>query len=106
MVDIAVSPLVMKDAVLNFPTDNYSAAASAITCTPTVSAITWTGLALNTVTDASAALDAQGTYVVFGEITEGLDVAEAMLALAPAQGDTPTEEIVLERVEITETPAS
>ena len=25
----------------------------------------------------SAALDAQGTYVVFGEITEGLDVAEA-----------------------------
>jgi len=59
-----------------------------------------------TVTDAAAALDAQGTYVVFGEITEGLDVAEAMLALAPADGDTPTEEIVLERVEITETPAT
>ncbi len=59
-----------------------------------------------TVTDASAALDAQGTYVVFGEITEGLDVAEAMLALAPPEGDTPTEEIVLERVEITETSAS
>lgn len=59
-----------------------------------------------TVTDAAAALDAQGTYVVFGEITEGLDVAEAMLALAPAEGDTPTEEIVLERVEITEAPAS
>ena len=59
-----------------------------------------------TVTDASAALDAQGTYVVFGEVTEGLDVAEAMLALAPAEGDTPTEEIVVERVEITENPAS
>lgn len=59
-----------------------------------------------TVTDAAAALDAQGTYVVFGEITEGLDVAEAMLALAPTDGDTPTEEIVLERVEITETAAS
>ena len=28
-------------------------------------------------TDAAAALDAQGTYVVFGEVTEGLDIAEA-----------------------------
>ena len=43
---------------------------------------------------------------MFGEITEGLDVAEEILALAPPEGDTPTEEIVLERVEITETPAS
>jgi len=55
-----------------------------------------------TVTDAAAALDAQGTYVVFGEVTEGLDVAEQMLALAPASGDTPTETITVERVEITE----
>jgi cyclophilin family peptidyl-prolyl cis-trans isomerase len=55
-----------------------------------------------TVTDAAAALDAQGTYVVFGEVTEGLDIAEQMLALAPASGDTPTETITVERVEITE----
>ena len=51
----------------------------------------------------SAQLDALGSYVVFGEIIEGLDVAEAILGLAPEQGDTPTEEVVLERVEITRT---
>ncbi|MET0325230.1 MAG: peptidylprolyl isomerase [Ilumatobacteraceae bacterium] len=55
-----------------------------------------------TVTDASAALDAQGTYVVFGEVTEGLEITEQMLALAPASGDTPTETITVERVEITQ----
>ncbi|MET0578053.1 MAG: peptidylprolyl isomerase [Ilumatobacteraceae bacterium] len=55
-----------------------------------------------TVTDAAAALDAQGTYVVFGEVTEGLEITEQMLALAPASGDTPTETITVERVEITQ----
>jgi cyclophilin family peptidyl-prolyl cis-trans isomerase len=50
----------------------------------------------------SAQLDSIGTYVVFGEIVEGMDVAESILALAPEEGDTPTEEVVLERVEITQ----
>ena len=55
-----------------------------------------------TVNDAAAALDAQGTYVVFGQVTEGLDVLEGVLALAGSDGDTPTEDVVLETVEITE----
>ena len=56
------------------------------------------------VNDAAAALDAQGTYVVFGEVTEGLDVLEGVLALAGgADGQTPTEDVILETVEITET---
>jgi cyclophilin family peptidyl-prolyl cis-trans isomerase len=51
----------------------------------------------------AAALDAQGTYVVFGEITEGLDVAQGILALAGGDdGQTPTREVALETVEITE----
>jgi cyclophilin family peptidyl-prolyl cis-trans isomerase len=50
----------------------------------------------------AAALDAQGTYVVFGEITEGLDVAESILALAGDDGQTPSREVTLETVEITE----
>ncbi|MGZ4710979.1 MAG: peptidylprolyl isomerase [Acidimicrobiales bacterium] len=33
-----------------------------------------------TVTDASSSLDAQGTYVVFGDVTSGLDVLEKILA--------------------------
>ena len=48
-------------------------------------------------------LDAQGTYVVFGEITEGLEIAEAILALSGEDGQTPTREVALETVEITET---
>ena len=56
------------------------------------------------VNDAAAALDAQGTYVVFGQVTEGLDVLEEVLALAGGpDGQTPTEDVVLETVEITET---
>jgi cyclophilin family peptidyl-prolyl cis-trans isomerase len=55
------------------------------------------------VNDAAAALDAQGTYVVFGQVTEGLDVLEGVLALAGADGQTPTEDVILETVEITET---
>jgi cyclophilin family peptidyl-prolyl cis-trans isomerase len=56
-----------------------------------------------TVGPNSAQLDALGSYVVFGEIVEGMNVAEAILALAPEEGDTPTEEVVLERIEITQT---
>jgi cyclophilin family peptidyl-prolyl cis-trans isomerase len=49
-----------------------------------------------------ANLDAQGTFVVFGEITEGLDVAESILALSGEDGQTPSREVTLETVEITE----
>jgi cyclophilin family peptidyl-prolyl cis-trans isomerase len=49
-----------------------------------------------------ANLDAQGTYVVFGEISEGLDVAEAILALSGDDGQTPSREVTVETVEITE----
>lgn len=49
-----------------------------------------------------ANLDAQGTYVVFGEITEGLEVAQSILALSGDDGQTPSREVTLETVEITE----
>jgi cyclophilin family peptidyl-prolyl cis-trans isomerase len=49
-----------------------------------------------------ANLDAQGTYVVFGEISEGLDVAQSILALSGDDGQTPSREVTLETVEITE----
>ena len=47
-------------------------------------------------------LGSAGTYVPFGQVTEGLDVLTEILALAGADGDTPTEDVVLEQVEITE----
>jgi cyclophilin family peptidyl-prolyl cis-trans isomerase len=40
--------------------------------------------------------------VVFGEITEGLDVAQSILALSGDDGQTPSREVTLETVEITE----
>jgi cyclophilin family peptidyl-prolyl cis-trans isomerase len=49
-----------------------------------------------------ANLNAQGTYVVFGEITEGLDVAQAILGLSGDDGQTPSREVTLDTVEITE----
>jgi peptidyl-prolyl cis-trans isomerase B (cyclophilin B) len=48
-------------------------------------------------------LDAQGTYVVFGEITEGLDVAQSILDLSGSDSQTPTREVRVDTVEITET---
>ena len=57
-----------------------------------------------TLGDDASSLNQLGTYVVFGDVTEGLDVAQAMLALAASpEDDTPTEEIIVERVEIIET---
>lgn len=41
------------------------------------------------VDEAVSALDAQGTYVVFGEVTEGLDVLEQILASHQDQPDNP-----------------
>jgi cyclophilin family peptidyl-prolyl cis-trans isomerase len=49
-----------------------------------------------------ANLDAQGTYVVFGEVTEGLEVAQSILALSGDDGQAPTREVEVETVEITE----
>jgi cyclophilin family peptidyl-prolyl cis-trans isomerase len=52
----------------------------------------------------SSNLDAAGTYVKFGTITEGLDVAQNILALANSPtDDTLKEPVVVQRIEITET---
>jgi cyclophilin family peptidyl-prolyl cis-trans isomerase len=51
----------------------------------------------------ASSLDAQGTYVVFGEVTEGLDVVQSILGLAGDDGQTPTREVTLDSVEISET---
>lgn len=40
-------------------------------------------------TDACSGLDAQGIYIEFGQTTTGLEVLEAILALAPASGEGP-----------------
>ncbi|MDQ3737959.1 MAG: peptidylprolyl isomerase [Actinomycetota bacterium] len=47
-------------------------------------------------------LDQQGTYVKFGTITEGLDVAEGILGLSGDDGQTPTKDVAVETVTITE----
>ena len=52
----------------------------------------------------ASALDAQGTYVTFGHVTEGLDVVKAILALAGGgtDGQTPTRPVTVNSVTITE----
>jgi cyclophilin family peptidyl-prolyl cis-trans isomerase len=54
------------------------------------------------VDDAVSALDNQGTYVVFGKVSEGLDVAETILGLAGGgdDGQTPTRDVTLNSVTI------
>jgi peptidyl-prolyl cis-trans isomerase B (cyclophilin B) len=54
------------------------------------------------VTDPPATPDPTGTYVVFGTITEGLDVARAIRALGGDDG-APSRDVTVESVEITET---
>ena len=49
----------------------------------------------------AAALDAQGTYVVFGEVTEGLEIVQTIIASVDGNGPPP-EEIRVETVTITE----
>jgi cyclophilin family peptidyl-prolyl cis-trans isomerase len=52
----------------------------------------------------SSQLDAAGTYVKFGTVTEGLDVAQQILALANSPtDDTMKEPVVVQKIEITET---
>lgn len=58
-----------------------------------------------------SALDAQGTYVTFGHVTEGLDVLEEILALneddpESGLGGRPSREVVVESVTIEEEEAA
>ena len=50
-------------------------------------------------------LDSYGSYVVFGRITDGLDVAQAITALG-TPGGTPTRPFALDTVTITQSPGS
>jgi peptidyl-prolyl cis-trans isomerase B (cyclophilin B) len=57
--------------------------------------------------DKASALDAQGTYVVFGNVTEGQDVLDAILALNEDDpesqlGGAPSRDVVINSVTITE----
>lgn len=66
-----------------------------------------TGQYFFTVTDDASALDGQGTYVVFGQVTEGLDVLEAVLASHAGEpgsrlGGSPDPDVVVESVTVVE----
>jgi len=52
----------------------------------------------------ASALDAQGTYVTFGKVTEGLDIGKNILALAGGgtDGQTPTRPVTVDSVTIQE----
>jgi peptidyl-prolyl cis-trans isomerase A (cyclophilin A) len=43
-----------------------------------------------------------GRHTIFGEVTEGYDVVEAISKLATGTQDRPVEEVVLERIDVTE----
>ncbi|MEU4361200.1 hypothetical protein [Promicromonospora sp. NPDC023987] len=55
MVAITVEPFILRDVDLMIGTDNYEAHTSQVEFTPTVSAVSWTGLANNTVTSQTTA---------------------------------------------------
>ena len=60
-----------------------------------------------TITDAASLLDSQGTYVVFGEVVEGFEVLEAILASHADDpdnplGGSPDPEVTIVSVTITE----
>jgi len=42
-----------------------------------------------------------GKHTIFGEVTEGYDVVEAIVTARTGANDRPAQDIVLERVEIT-----
>ena len=53
----------------------------------------------------ASVLDSQGTYVTFGKITKGLDVAQAILALNSGEGDlggAPSKPVKIDTLVITE----
>jgi cyclophilin family peptidyl-prolyl cis-trans isomerase len=54
------------------------------------------------VTDACSNLDSQGIYVKFGRTTQGLDILEAILALAPPREGPPTTPVTVNSVTIEE----
>ncbi len=58
------------------------------------------------VNEQTSLLDNQGTYVVFGETSEGLEVLEAVLALnedsGGGLGGAPSRDVVVEKIEILE----
>ena len=41
-------------------------------------------------------------HTIFGEVTEGMDVVNAIVTVATASGDRPKQDVILERVEIEE----
>ncbi|CAM9806086.1 unnamed protein product, partial [Phaeothamnion confervicola] len=49
-----------------------------------------------------ANLDNQGTYVTFGHVTKGIEVVKAILGLAGADGQTPTRDVTVTSITITE----
>ena len=57
-----------------------------------------------TVTDKASSLDAQGTYVVFGTVTKGLDILQMILASNTDQpgglGGAPSPEVIIKSVTI------
>jgi cyclophilin family peptidyl-prolyl cis-trans isomerase len=55
----------------------------------------------------SSNLDLPADYAGIGTVTQGLDVAQKIDALAPASGDgTPTKKVTIKKITISETPAT
>lgn len=50
--------------------------------------------------DKVKGLDSQPNYTIFGKVTEGMDVVMA-IAKTPVQGETPTEKVTMDSIEIT-----
>jgi len=60
-----------------------------------------TGSQFFVVTGDPAALNATATYSLFGKVTDGTDVVDA-IAVTPVTGDTPNEQVTINKVTITE----
>jgi len=43
-----------------------------------------------------------GKHTIFGEVTEGMDIVNAIATTETLSGDRPTEDVVIERIEITD----
>lgn len=60
-----------------------------------------TGSQFFVVTGDPSALNSAGTYSLFGKVTEGTEVVDA-IAATPVTGDQPNEQVTIERLTITE----